>query len=39
MGKLSGKFAIVTGAAQGMGAFHARLFFAEGAKVVISYIH
>lgn len=27
MGKLDGKVAIITGASQGMGASHARLFF------------
>lgn len=36
MGRLSGKIAIVTGAAQGMGEAHARLFVAEGAKVVLT---
>ena len=36
MGKLDGKVGIVTGAAQGMGAAHARRFISEGAKVVLS---
>jgi len=34
--RLSGKVAIVTGAAQGMGEAHARAFVAEGAKVVLT---
>jgi 3alpha(or 20beta)-hydroxysteroid dehydrogenase len=36
MGKLDGKVAIITGAAQGMGEAHARRFVAEGAKVVLT---
>ena len=36
MGKLDGKTAIVTGAARGMGASHARMFIAEGARVVLT---
>lgn len=36
MGKLDGKVALITGAAQGMGAAHARVLAAEGAKVVLT---
>ncbi|MET8430561.1 glucose 1-dehydrogenase [Nocardia sp. NPDC004860] len=36
MGRLSGKTAIITGAAQGMGEAHARRFVAEGAQVVLT---
>jgi 3alpha(or 20beta)-hydroxysteroid dehydrogenase len=36
MARLSGKVAIITGAARGMGASHARVFAQEGAKVVLT---
>lgn len=36
MGRLDGKIAIVTGAAQGMGESHARRFIKEGAKVSLT---
>lgn len=39
MGRLSGKVAIITGAAQGMGEAHARLFVREGAKVVLTDVN
>ena len=35
-GRLQGKIAIITGAAQGMGAQHARVFVAEGAQVMLT---
>lgn len=35
-GRLAGKIAIITGGAQGMGAAHARMFVAQGAKVMIT---
>lgn len=36
MGRLSGKIAVVSGAARGMGESHARVFVREGAKVVLT---
>ncbi len=36
MARLADKVAVITGAAQGMGAAHARLFIREGAKVVLT---
>ena len=38
MGMLSGKVAIITGAASGQGAAEARLFAAEGARVMVADI-
>lgn len=39
MGRLAGKVAIITGAAQGMGEAHARLFVREGAQVVLTDVN
>ena len=39
MGRLEGKIAIITGAAQGMGAAHVRAFVTEGAKVLITDVN
>lgn len=36
MGRLAGKIALITGAAQGMGEAHARRFIREGARVVLT---
>jgi NAD(P)-dependent dehydrogenase (short-subunit alcohol dehydrogenase family) len=38
LGKLDGRTALITGAARGQGAAHARLFAAEGARVVLADI-
>jgi 3alpha(or 20beta)-hydroxysteroid dehydrogenase len=38
MGRVEEKVALISGAARGMGASHARLLIAEGAKVVIGDI-
>lgn len=39
MGRLSGKVAIITGAAQGMGEAHAKAFVREGAKVILTDVN
>ena len=39
MGRLTGKVAIITGASQGMGEAHAKLFVAEGAKVILTDVN
>lgn len=39
MGRLTGKVAIITGAAQGMGAAHARRFITEGASVTLTDVN
>ena len=36
MGRVDGKIALITGAARGQGAAHARLLAAEGALVIVS---
>ena len=38
MGRVDGKFALISGGARGMGAAHARALVAEGAKVVVGDI-
>ncbi|WP_031290307.1 SDR family NAD(P)-dependent oxidoreductase [Sphingobium baderi] len=39
MGRLNGKVAIITGAARGMGASHARIFAQEGARLVLTDVN
>jgi 3alpha(or 20beta)-hydroxysteroid dehydrogenase len=39
VGRLSGKIAIITGAAQGMGQAHARMFVKHGAKVILTDVN
>ena len=39
MERLKGKVAIITGAASGMGATHAKMFVAEGARVIITDVN
>lgn len=39
MARLANKIAVITGAAQGMGAAHARRFVAEGAKVILTDVN
>jgi 3alpha(or 20beta)-hydroxysteroid dehydrogenase len=39
MNRLSGKVAIITGASQGMGASHARMFVAHGARVILGDVN
>lgn len=39
MGRLAGKVAVITGAAQGMGETHARAFVREGARVILTDIN
>jgi 3alpha(or 20beta)-hydroxysteroid dehydrogenase len=39
VGRLTGKIAVITGAAQGMGAAHVRRFVKEGAKVIMTDVN
>lgn len=39
MGRLDGKTAIITGASQGMGAAHARVFVREGARIILTDVN